>query len=288
MVDHFFGGDWTEVKLEILQKYLSFYTTAFKNQRFNSIYIDAFAGTGERQQKIPAAPLLNEEERIETLAGSAKIALSINNPFNKYIFIEEKKSRIKRLKEVASKYPSQSCEFYKNDANIELEKICKNINWKNNRAVLFLDPYGLSVNWETLQLIQSTQAVDIWFLFSLSGLFRQAAINYDSIESYKIKKLNMILGTEDWQKIFYSENKSGITDDLFESHETKLERSASVRDLERYIQERLSALFPYVSKPLPLPKTGAQLYSLFLCVSNPSPKATALAKKVSNFILKPH
>ena len=41
-----FGGPWTNDKLEILRRYLDAYTTALKNQPFNLIYVDAFAGGG--------------------------------------------------------------------------------------------------------------------------------------------------------------------------------------------------------------------------------------------------
>lgn len=44
--EHRFGGDWTETKLAILQKYLAAYTTALKRTSFRKAYIDAFAGTG--------------------------------------------------------------------------------------------------------------------------------------------------------------------------------------------------------------------------------------------------
>ncbi len=74
---------------------------------------------------------------------------------------------------------------------------------------------------------------------------------------------------------------------MFEEVE-KLERTASVKELENYIKLRLDSIFPYVSNPFRLPKQRAQLYSFFLCVSNPNYKAIALAKKVSNFILNKH
>ena len=287
MTEHIFGGDWTEIKLEVLRKYLSFYTTAFKNQPFTSIYIDAFAGSGERQQKIASAPLLNEEETIETLAGSARIALSIDNPFGKYIFIETNKKRRKRLSYVIREYPELNCYILENDANLEIKTICDSLDWKKYRAVLFLDPYGLEVDWKTLIAINNTKAIDIWYLFSISGIYRQAAIHYHQIENYKKERLNRMLGTTEWQEIFYDNKKPGTTDDMFYDANLKNERTASVKDLEEYVKDRLLSIFPYVSTPLPLfTKNKAQLYSLFLCVSNPSPKATALAKKVCSFILK--
>ena len=41
-----FGGAWTRQKLEILRRYLDTYTTALKDQPFELIYVDAFAGAG--------------------------------------------------------------------------------------------------------------------------------------------------------------------------------------------------------------------------------------------------
>lgn len=88
-----FGGNWTEEKLDILKKYLNAYNTALKNQPFKRIYIDAFAGTGYRQQrkKQYGFDLFAEEKQEESaqfLKGSAKLALEASPPFHKYIFIE--------------------------------------------------------------------------------------------------------------------------------------------------------------------------------------------------------
>src|SRR5258707_11201188 len=60
------------------------------------------------------------------------------------------------------------------DANLSIQKELKDSEWKSARAVLFLDPYGMEVDWETLVAIAATKAIDVWFLFSLSGLYRQA------------------------------------------------------------------------------------------------------------------
>ena len=54
-LEHEFGGPWTAKKLETVKKYLSAYTTIFKNnlraQYFQTIYVDAFAGTGYSKLK---------------------------------------------------------------------------------------------------------------------------------------------------------------------------------------------------------------------------------------------
>jgi three-Cys-motif partner protein len=54
MADHKFGGDWTEIKLSRLHKYLKAYRHIFtrneKARYFKTWYVDAFAGTGLRTQ----------------------------------------------------------------------------------------------------------------------------------------------------------------------------------------------------------------------------------------------
>jgi three-Cys-motif partner protein len=60
------------------------------------------------------------------------------------------------------------------DANQALQSAIKWNEWHSTRGVLFLDPYGMDVEWDTLRAIANTRRVDVWFLFSLSGLYRQA------------------------------------------------------------------------------------------------------------------
>lgn len=45
------GGNWTEIKLDILKRYLEAYLTAMtdQRQRYRLGYIDGFAGTGYRR-----------------------------------------------------------------------------------------------------------------------------------------------------------------------------------------------------------------------------------------------
>lgn len=78
-----FGGPWTVEKLDILSRYLEFYTTALKEQPFQLVYIDAFAGTGRIK--------IGDEDDYEIIDGSARLALQANGNFAEYIFIEKKK-----------------------------------------------------------------------------------------------------------------------------------------------------------------------------------------------------
>ena len=61
------------------------------------------------------------------------------------------------------------------DARKHLSEILSRHNWKKVRGVLFLDPYGLQCTWDMVKDVAKTQALDVFFLVSVSGLTRQAA-----------------------------------------------------------------------------------------------------------------
>ncbi len=52
-------------------------------------------------------------------------------------------------------------------ANLFLRTWLQRTNWRSTRAVIFLDPYGMQVDWEIIELIGRTQAIDLWLLFPL-------------------------------------------------------------------------------------------------------------------------
>src|ERR1700675_5063885 len=90
MRQHRFGGSWTAKKLDALKAYLTGYAQALKRQPFRRIYIDAFAGTGDRAAKRhETANLLDVPELDEITKGSVRLALEIDPPFDRYIFIEK-------------------------------------------------------------------------------------------------------------------------------------------------------------------------------------------------------
>ena len=93
-----FGGTWTERKLESVRKYLSAYTKIFasntKASFYRTVYLDAFAGSGWRDMdeliSVEGPQIFEDETDVsEYRKGSALIALEVNPPFNKYIYIEK-------------------------------------------------------------------------------------------------------------------------------------------------------------------------------------------------------
>ena len=288
-IDHEFGDQHTELKLSIVEKYLKFFTTALRG-KFNELwYIDAFAGTGSRtvRHEERAAGLLDsgEPERIERRRGSARIAIDVKPPFDFIVFIENKPSYVAALQELAANYPNRRIAVVKNDANDALKSLIAANNWQSTRAVLFLDPYGMQLEWSTLEKVAATKAIDIWFLFSLAGLYRQATRQLADIDEHKRAALTRMFGSDAWEAELYPKT---MREDLFEGiSEEPRRRSADVAGLEAYAKSRLETIFAAVLKPLPLPlHKKPQRFSLFLCISNDDPRAIGLATKFGNHILK--
>jgi three-Cys-motif partner protein len=162
---HKFGGAWTDQKLDILEGYLGAYTTALQNAKFTKGYIDAFAGSGYREAKR-GFPDLSEQEPQDLLAGSARRALRVQPRFDGYVFIESHGGRRAQLEALKSEFPEQAnaIQIRGGDANQQLRDICA-LSWASRRAVLFLDPYGMQVDWSTIEAVARTKAIDMWLLF---------------------------------------------------------------------------------------------------------------------------
>lgn len=288
-IDHEFGDQHTELKLSIVEKYLKFFTTALRGKFEELWYIDAFAGTGSRTIRYEerAAGLLDagEPERIERRRGSARIAVDVQPPFDFIVFIENKPSYVAALNELAANHPNRRITVIRNDANEALKSLVAANRWRSTRAVLFLDPYGMQLEWSTLEKVAATKAIDVWFLFSLAGLYRQATRQLADIDGHKHAALTRMFGSDAWEKELYPKT---VREDLFDGiSEEPRRRSADVAGLEVYAKTRLETIFAAVLKPLPLPlHKKPQRFSLFLCISNDDPKAIGLARKIGNHILR--
>ena len=153
-----------------------------------------------------------------------------------------------------------------------------------SRAVMFLDPYGMSVNWTTLEAIRATNAIDVWYLVSLSGLFRQAALDRHAVDQSKWMAITRMLGTDEWESAWYHRTEQN---DIFGMPFTENKRVANVNTMEGFVYERLCSLFPKVLNPLRLTDDrGVPTFALFFAMSNPDGKAIGLATRIANHILK--
>jgi len=288
---HKFGGNWTEEKLKQVEKYLKAYATIMNKQNFRFAYIDAFAGTGYREEKNKTDDQIflfqqNDIKEIETYSkGSARIALEIKPEFDKYIFIEKSKKHFTELLKLKGEFidKEKKIDLINTDANSWLIDRCNNYKWQNNRAVLFLDPYGMQVNWETIKAIANTEAIDLWYLFPLGiGVNRLLKKDAGKIPASWEIKLDSILGTNEWKEAFYCETQATT----FFGHETKIIKDADFNKISKFIVKRLKSIFASVAeKPLLLRNSrNNPLY--LLCFASGNPRGAKTAKKIAQDILK--
>ena len=238
------------------------------------MYIDSFAGTGRCHIREGA-----DGERV--IDGSAKIALDCAPPFHVYHFIEPKKSHADELQSLIDSHPNgPRAHLDRKPAAKVLPLLLKRFDWKSTRGVLFLDPYGLQCTWEMVEQVAATKALDVFFLVSISGLFRQAALNQRSIDESKRAALTAFLGTEDWKTALYTREQQ----DLFD--EPSISREPGYQGMLQFTTQRLRSVFPYVGEPLLLGRgKGPPMFALYFAVANPSERALKLAARVSRDIL---
>jgi hypothetical protein len=266
-----FGSVWTEVKLDAIEKYLKFYTTALKNQHFKLCYIDAFAGSG----------IIRIKSGIE-IRGSAVRAL--NYPFDKFYFFEEDQTIIENLKcNIREIGREKDVEFHNADCNTFLLEIDK-INWiqDNWRGVIFLDPYAMDLKWDCLNKVSATKVFDVWYLFPFMALNRNFYKN-GKIPIANKKKINLILGINEneWESKIYSDSPQlSFLDD-------NIKQKARIDSIKNLIISRLKQTFPTVSEKAVIlrNKTKSPQFLLCFAASNPSKTAGNLSKRVADDIL---
>ena len=215
-----FGGEWTKEKLDRLAKYLHAYTTIFTRNPgarfFDTVYVDAFAGAGY----IPTGKTdpsqgalfaeLTQQDAQGYIKGSAVRALEVEPGFDKYLFIEKSAERFKELENLKTKYPTkkEKIDIVNGNANEHLREWCKNTNWRKTRAVVFLDPYGMEVEWSLLEAIAGTHGIDLWFLFPLGIAVMRLLTSREPPPEAWASRLTKILGTDEWEARVLPENST--------------------------------------------------------------------------------
>lgn len=290
--EHSFGGGWTEIKLDAVSDYLKFYTRALQaspspDNPFETWYVDAFAGTGDRTIDACPGPLLRQDGLLEPvrLDGSARRALGVDPHFKHLVFIEKDARRFAALEELKAEFHDRDIGCVLGDANDEIRQIFSQGPWKSSgrkglqRAVVFLDPYGMSVRWDTLRFLAQTERADVWYLFPLHAALRQLSHDHGALDATKRAALNEVFGTADWEQRFYDHRPAPTN--LFDYVDPAApDRNADPDKVERFAAERLRSLFSYVSDPIPiLARHKLRQFSLFLLSGNPNARAIALIKK---------
>ncbi len=264
------GGGWTEQKLKKLNSYMTAYLKVLSKQEWcRKNYIEGFAGAGEYD---------TGDGNIKD--GSAKIALK--QDFDKYYFIEKDVKKLENLKFIANEFEKiKKCEFIIGDVNVELPKVMQQLSTKD-RNICFLDPFGMQVDWQTIQSIKKSKSQsDVLYLFPINIFIRELAKSIQNKTTpYHISKF-IGKDKENWVNDFQKIKENPMDEILFNEHE-KITIQKNIDEITPQLIQYFEELFEYVAKnPLVLKNTkNAPMFHLFFMMTNTRENATSIAKRL--------
>lgn len=277
-----FGGPWSLLKVQIVEEYLAAYTTALSKQNFQRVYIDAFAGSGSFtfDNGFPRLALIDNEEVVHR--GSVKRALDAKPGFHEFYFVDNKPKNLESLRAVA--IGRSDVQILEGDANDEVPGLCSKLDWRNKRGVIFVDPWGPEVRWRLLEAISETKALDVFFLFPLSAVYRNAPIDHRDLTPEKRAMVTRSLWPG-WEGQLYKEKTDHP--DLFGNQHSQTSRDVGWKRIDQLVTEKMRSIFAHVEEPGHLlGPNNAPLFSLYFAVSNKSPAARKVASPIARALLK--
>lgn len=270
-------GPWATKKLDRLRKYLNAYTTILRKRHFDGFYyFDAFAGPGDHEireakrkdSRVGFFDLSKFDQGPRGIAGSPRVALELEHPFTGYVFVEKDPDRVTELEALKAEFrKTHRIAIRKADCNRFLQKEVASKPggfWKRNRALVFLDPFGMQVPWETLEALARTRAIEVCINFPV-GMAIQRLLPRDAGKFTEQRRAMMdsYFGSPDWYRVLYREKPTLFKEPL----EVKVRKSGLA--LLEWYRGRLKTLFGYASKAALIRNTrGAHLYYLLLASPN--------------------
>ncbi len=248
-------GYWSEVKLEIVQKYAKAYSTilASKPSIHGHAYIDAFAGAGTHVSKRTGQEVL----------GSPAIALQTTPPFTQLHFIDLDGSRVAELEKLAS--GDSRVTVHRGDCNaILLSDVFPRCEYRDyRRALCLLDPYGLNIDWRVLETAGKMKSVDIFYNFMIMDANMNVFMrDPGKVAPEQAARMDAVWGDGTWRTAAYRKST-----DLFGETEEK----ATNEEIAEAFRQRLkkAAGFKYVPNAMPMRNSrGAVIYYLYFASQN--------------------
>jgi three-Cys-motif partner protein len=150
-----------------------------------------------------------------------------------------------------------------------------------NRAVIFLDPYGMEVEWKTIECIAHTQAIDLWILFPLGQAVNRLLTKNQPPKGAWADRLTKFFGTDNWKEAFYRQKQQK---DLFGTQDAFV-KEADFDSIGEYFVTRLKTIFAKVAdNPLPL-RNSKNVPLFLLCFAAANPDKADLAVRIAQHIL---
>jgi three-Cys-motif partner protein len=273
------GGPWTEKKLEAFSKYVWSYLTIMKKFPYwETIYFDGFAGSGTRQKKVNSdlmkqLKITEEEER--TYKGAAERVLSLQDlGFDFYYFIDKNESSLNKLKsKLDQKFKDKTIVYRSGDANQQLLALATALRKKNYAALIFLDPFGMQINWSSITELKETRS-DVWILVPTGVIVNRLLDRAGKLEFSQKLESFFGLSIDEIKAYFYKENKIQT---LFGEEEIITKVSQPIEKIAQLYAEQMKTIWEHVTEvPLVLKnRSGSPIFHFVFASNNHNAKKIA-------------
>lgn len=256
-------GYWSELKLEILEKYALAYSTILSTQMkpsFYHVYIDGFSGSGFNVSKTTG----------EVVEGSPLKTLAVTPPFREYFFIDLKGEKVEALRRTVG--DRKDVHIFHGDSNeILLRDVFPKVRFEDyRRGLCLLDPYGLHLDWRVIEAAGKLRTLDLFLNFPIHDMNRNAMWrDPEGSAPEQRERMTAFWGDESWKSAVYKPSKQG---NLF-GMSPPLEKQGNP-EVAAAFRKRLKEVagFAEVPEPLPMRNTkGAIVYYLFFASQRPVP-----------------
>jgi three-Cys-motif partner protein len=262
-------GSWSEIKIEIeiVRKYAEAYSTVLAKQRLRYSYIDGFSGPGEHRRKHTG----------EQIMGTPLEVLSVQPRFHDYYFVDSHAEKIAYLRKQIGE--RNDVHTYIGDTNTILPRdMFPRVAYADyRRGLCLLDPYGLDLDWATIEAAGGARSIEIFLNFPTADMQRNVFWrNHQEVDPRDIARMDRFWGDDSWRNVVYV-----VGQDLFGPVEIKSEMIVIVEAF----RERLRAVagFKHVPSPIAMRNDqGAIVYYLFFASQNET------GARIANDILKRH
>ena len=255
-------GAWSEDKYRLVALYDELFATGMKYKWDTRVYIDLYCGAGHGCIKGTATRLM----------GSPLIALSVEYPFDKYIFCDDDPLKLDALRQrVAHVAPNADVTYIQGSCDEKVEDILQAIprGSRTNKvlSLCFVDPYDFGFKFDTLARL-STVYVDFLTLLAAQMDANRNYANYMAAGNTKIAEA---LGCDNWRAKWEASNMTRERFPIF---------------IAQQVSESLSTLgyLPRVAADMKRVKTSDNNMALYyLALFSKHPTAYAFWKDVMKY-----
>jgi three-Cys-motif partner protein len=194
-------GGWTEEKHRRVSIYSTLFSSAMKGKWDTLVYVELFAGAGYGRIRGTS----------KLIVGSPLLALTVKDPFDKYVFCEENIEKLAALRQRVDRLaPSAKVTYISGNCNERVFDILAEIPAGSSThrvlSLCFADPYDISLKFDTLREL-STRYIDFLVLLALWSDANRAYRRYIMEDAVKV---DQFLGSNEWRDRWKMVEREGV------------------------------------------------------------------------------